>query len=189
MTEDYCKICKEKFEGQSVYYFPKLHSKTRYATYAGIVHVACLINHKESNHIRDVLINAIKSSVSEDAGNPIVASEGGVIIQNKKYDECLNVYDFEDFVDFYIPYWQIKALLELKANEKIDLGASKLAALTLNDDGSLSLTTIRPYCRLHLKNLHYKRLKDLIGIAKEKISSQKSNADDMMEKWKAWTNG
>lgn len=189
MAEDYCKICKEKFEEQSIYYFPKLPSTSKYTTYAGLVHVACLVNHKESNNIKDVLISAIKSTVAQDAGNPIVASEGRIIIQNRKYDECLNVYDFEDFADFYIPYWQIDALLELKPNEKIDLGVNKLVTLTLNDDGSLLLNTIRPYNRLLLKFLRFKMFRDLIGTAKEKISTQKSNADDMMEKWKAWTNG
>jgi hypothetical protein len=189
MANDFCKICKKKSEGRPVYYFPKLRSTNEYAAYAGIVHVSCLIQHKKSNHIRDFLIDSLKSTISEDAGNPIVASEGRILVQNKKYDECLNVYDFEDFADFHVPYWQIDTLLELKPNKKIDLGVNKLSTLLVNDDGSLSLKTNRPYNQLHLKSLHYEKLIELMRIAKEKISSKKNNVDDMMEKWKAWSNG
>jgi hypothetical protein len=189
MTEDYCRICKKKSEGQAVYYFPKLHSTHEYAAFAGVVHVTCLMHHKKSNHIKDVLIDALKSSISEDAGNPILAQEGRVLIQDKKFDECINIYDFEDFADFYVPYWQIDALLELNPNEKIDLGVNKLVTLEVNGDGSLSITANRPYNRLHLKCLQYEKFKQLIRLAKANTISQKSNADDMMEKWKAWTNG
>jgi hypothetical protein len=136
-----CQICAGDVSSE-YFAFPKLPSESKFGFLNGLVHIQCLKSHPDRLAIQDELKSIYLQIFGNNHDFPIVACDGYILVKSRPDCQLFEVYDFEDFVEFYIPYNQIDNILELKRNEKIEIGAHQWTVLIVEKNG---LITIRQY--------------------------------------------
>lgn len=99
---------------------------------------------------------------AEASDYPVVLNFDNILMQDRRPDEYLMIYNFKDFVQFHIPYSQVKQILGLSPNDKVLLGINGLLELSAQDNGSLMLEQKRPFSQTLLPSLSLDNLKDML---------------------------
>jgi hypothetical protein len=163
-----CPICNHEIT-QGSFAFPKLPKSSKYSYIFGQVHVECLQSHAERVAIQNEL-KRIYLEVFENHPNfPIVAQLNYILIKSRPDSKLFEIYNFEDFVEFYLPYVQVEELLNMNIDQELGLGPNKWTKLVARNDGYLMLSYDWPNSKfienISLPNLSLKQLKCLITEA------------------------
>jgi len=100
-----CSICGwPMHEEQSRFYFHKLPAWHALSKYHGTVHIDCLRALPNKEDVSKSLADFCESFYGKDSPTPIVARERNFVVKNCVKDgACFEIYDFDDFAEFFIP--------------------------------------------------------------------------------------
>ncbi len=96
-----CPICGLQVTNK-YYAFPKLPAECKFASIYDLTHINCLRFHPEKKEIQDELTKVYLQIFKNHPTFPILAQEGYILIKYHLDDQQLEIYNFEDFVDFYL---------------------------------------------------------------------------------------
>lgn len=162
-----CAICGEEIVRESpIFYFPKFGLQHPLRKYFGAVHVKCI---RALPHARDIsaeLRKAYLEIFNEKSDTPIAAHNGNILIKDCiASGNCFEVFDFDDFVTFFVPE---KSLLELKSlaiGSSISLGVQNLQKLFRKPDGTMNLEIKRPPFIVDLPLVSFDKLVQCLDAA------------------------
>lgn len=159
-----CKICNnEVVNGENIFPFPELPETHRYSGLHGMVHVKCLREHPDTSGIGEELGLICSSMFGETSDYPVVLNANSILMQDRRPDECYMIYNFRDFVQFHIPYSQVKQVQELSPHDKMLIGINGLLELSVQNNGSLMLEQKKPFSQTLLPSLSLNDLKEMLN--------------------------
>lgn len=157
-------ICKNEIaDGDSMFPFPKLPQTHQYSDLHGMTHVDCIKNHSDYENIGNELAMIFSSFYGAKSDYPVVINQDRVLVQKRDPDECVMIYNFKDFVQFHIPYSQVKQVQSLSPGDKLLLGLHGLIELEVLDGGGLLLEQKKPFMRTSLPSLSLEKLNTLLS--------------------------
>lgn len=158
-----CRICsKQVEESESLFPFPKLPKAHKYSYLCGYVHVDCIKSHPDSDDIGKELAYIYSSIYNDNSDYPIVLNQDRILVQDREPDDCVMIYNFKDFVQFHIPYSQIKQISGLKFGDVLPLGVNQLLALEVLEDEGLLVEQRKPLARTAMPSLGLEELNLLL---------------------------
>lgn len=148
-------------------------SSSPFASINGLIHINCLRTHPQKKEIQNELTRIYLQIFGNHPDFPIVAQADCILIKSRPDHEILEIYDFEDFVEFYIPYNQIEEFMKMNGEQKLDIGVNKWTSLVVNNVDQLKLVyrLIKEDTLdiIELPFLSLSKLKDLVFEASTKI--------------------
>lgn len=167
-----CPICGGEVVNCN-FEFPKLPASSPFSSIFGSTHISCLLSHPQRTEIQNELTNIYLKIFGEHPNFPIVAQAGLVLIKSRPDCQLLEIYDFQDFVSFYIPYNQIEILMKMESGQKLSIGVNAWTTLISNDEGKLTISHCFPKekkeDRINLPHLNLHQLKQLVSEASMKL--------------------
>lgn len=167
-SQSICPICGHEADTQ-YFAFPKLPLGSKFEHLNGLVHITCLKLHPNVIEIQTELKNIYLQIFENNHDFPIVASDGYILIKSRPDNELLEVYDFEDFVEFYIPYNQINNILELKREGQLEIGANRWTKIIVKKNGMIAIEYYHSKKNIdivNLSNLNIDRLHEIVLCAR-----------------------
>lgn len=167
-----CPICDEPIqEEQPRFYFPRLPDWHALSKYHGTAHIDCLRALPNKEDVSRTLADICESFYGRDSATPVVARESNLVIKDCRRDSaCLEVYDFDDFAEFYIPTHALEAVQQLVPAHCLSLGVQGLQVLHRAVDGTLSLERIKPHFVVDLPGMTHESLVNCLLRAKKAAS-------------------
>jgi hypothetical protein len=167
-----CPICGLDVN-KNYFSFPKLPSYSSFALIYGDTHINCLYSHPQKKEIQNELTKIYLQIFTNHLYNPIVAQLNCILIKVRLDQQILEVYDFEDFVNFYIPYNQIEDIVNLQSNQELAIGVNQWISILVKPLGQLKIISYLPKeerYTVELDFLNFKKLKKIVIEAYTKIN-------------------
>lgn len=155
-----CPVCNNNLKiGEAAFPFPRLPVSYRYSKFAGMVHVSCLLKSSEADAIRKELTEAYRNY----SPYPIIYQVGGILVQKHERDECVVIYDFDDFAIFQIPNYLRKKILDTHTENQFKLDVNGFVQLLIGKD--LGLNLHKPFSeeKIMLSSLPLKTLNKMLN--------------------------
>ena len=151
---------------KSYFAFPKLPKDSKYSSIFGLVHLICLQLHPERIAIQNELIKIYLEIFTNHLDEPIVAQSNYSLIKFCPEAQLFEIYNFEDFVEFYLPFNQVEDLMKMGIGQELGIGPNKWTRLVTDQDGNLTLSRYRPRDKIidniDLPSLSLRSLQDLM---------------------------
>lgn len=163
-----CVICRNKtVDTEPVYMFPKLPDSHKYHCLHGPVHIECLKKHSEYQQIGIDLVDIYLSFYHDDPDCSISKIKDRIICQNRPHDECIVISNFIDFVEFYIPYFQIKQVRSLSPEKTVPLGINRLSEVGVDQNNLIFIKKIKPPMKVVMTSLNIQELRNILEKYKQ----------------------
>ncbi|NIA55061.1 hypothetical protein HAV22_15600 [Massilia sp. TW-1] len=164
-----CPICNQSIqEEQARFYFPKLPDWHALSRYLGTVHVDCLRALPNGEEVSKPLADICESLYGKESETPVVARERNLVVKDcLKNCGCFEIYDFDDFAEFFIPVHATEAVRQLEPNQFLSLGVQGLQVLHRSVDGKLSLERTKPHFVVDLPEMTYEVLVSCLSRAQK----------------------
>jgi hypothetical protein len=166
---DNCTICGQLIQEEwPRFHFPKLPIWHDLSKYHGVVHIDCLHSLPNTSSISKTLADIYENFYGSDSATPVVTRAKNIVIKDcRSEDACFEVYDFDDFAEFFIPVHAVEAIQQLIPAHFLTLGIQGLQVLHRADDGTLSLEIKKPHFIVDLPEMTHESLVNCLLKAKE----------------------
>ncbi|WP_157632208.1 hypothetical protein [Variovorax sp. CF313] len=159
-----CPICNKPIEeGQSRFYFPKLHPSHELADLHGVLHLDCIRSIDRSRHVGQALAVLTAELASHSKTAPLLLRDGNIILRDFRLDESrIEIADYENFCEISLPINSLKNIQESTSKEAIALG---LQILHINQDQFLEIEFKKPAFTVDLPTLSFSRFVSMLIAA------------------------
>jgi len=133
MNKKICKKCNnEILKNQPIFYFPnmpKWHELSDLSKQD--FHINCIKDIDSERNVGEILANIMEDISKKTKIRPFLGRSGNIVVQAILDEKSIEIFDFEDFVDFDIPIINLEKIVQLKPTETI---ANRMTSLHVLED-------------------------------------------------------
>ena len=119
MKEKICKICNHQIiKSEHKFYFPHMPQWHELSDLSGsIFHIDCIKSIDKQREIGKQLAYIQQDMATKSYCNPLIERNGNIIIRAGLDEKTIEIVNYEDFVEFSIPIFNLEKIISLEPGE------------------------------------------------------------------------